>query len=60
MFILLPVLDELEMILSSSLFSFAVLTVAAPVPEMVGLFLLLNVMDTFTFGEPRLDMLVSL
>ena len=35
------------------------LTVADPVPEIVGLFLLLNFMDTFTFGEPRLSMVVS-
>ena len=59
MLILLPVLVELELTLSSSLFSFPVLTVAAPVPEMVGLFLLIKLMDTFTFGEPRLSMVVS-
>ena len=58
-FILFPVLDELELILSPSLFSFPVLTVAEPVPEMVGLFLLLNFMVTFTLGEPRLSMVVS-
>ena len=34
-------------------------TVAVPVPEMIGLFLLMNVTVTFVLGEPRLEMVVS-
>ena len=55
-----PVLAELDVMVSSLLFSFAVLTVADPVPEMVGLFLLLYFTLTFTLGDPRLLMVVSL
>ena len=55
-----PVLAELEVIVSSLLFLLSVLTVADPVPDIVGLFLFVYFTLTFTLGDPRLLMVVSL
>ena len=49
----------IELTLSSSWLMFVAFTVASPVVEMSGLFLLLNLTDTFTFGDPKLFTLVS-